>query len=66
MSLLYKNKEDQKMSVDVSNSDGKINFLFHNDGGKHGAIEILDGYSLTPERLLQILQDREDYTEDEI
>ena len=46
--------------------DGKIVIDFWADCGKFGTDEMLDGYVLTPERLLQILQDRDDYTDDEL
>jgi len=46
--------------------DGKIQIDFTSDCGKFGTDEMLDGYVLTPERLLQILQDRDDYTDDEL
>jgi hypothetical protein len=66
MSLLYKPKEEQTISVDVKTfPDGKIELLFHSDCGKFGTDEILDGYKLTAERLLNILQERDDYSEDE-
>jgi hypothetical protein len=67
MSLLYKPKEVQTISVDVKIfPDGKIELLFHSDCGKFGTDEILDVYKLTAERLLNILQEREDYSEDEL
>ena len=67
MSLLYKPKEEQTISVDVKTfPDGKIELLFHSDCGKFGTDEILDGYKLTAERLLNILQERDDYSEDEL
>lgn len=63
--MLYKDKKDQTIEVDIKELDGKINFLFSSDCGKFGTDEILDEYILTPERLLQILQERGDITEDE-
>lgn len=66
MSLLYKDKEDITTFVDIKNVDGVIKMLFSNNGGKFGTSEILDEYYLTPERLLEILQDRNDYTDKEI
>lgn len=56
MSLLYKTKEEQTISVDIKQEDDKVILTFYSDGGKFGAHETLDSYELTPERLLQILQ----------
>ena len=44
----------------------KVEFEFEADCGKFGTTENLDRYFLTPKRLLQILQDRDDYSEDEL
>ena len=67
MSLLYKPKEEQTVSVEFEFVEGgKIQIDFTSDCGKFGTDEMLDGYVLTPERLLQILQDRDDYTDDEL
>lgn len=68
MGILYKNKEDVTTSVDIVKKDGSVEFLFSADCGKHGMDEMLDGYKLTPSRLLEILQSKEVdfYTEDEI
>jgi hypothetical protein len=67
MSLLYKSKEKQTISVDVKTfPDGKIELLFYSDCGKFGTDEILDSYKLKAERLLNILQERDDYSEDEL
>ena len=65
MSLLYKDTKDVKMTCDIKQEDGKIVLDFWADCGKFGTEEPLDGYVLTPERLLQILQDRDDYSDDE-
>ena len=64
MSLLYKDKT--KVSVEIKQIEGRVELNFSSDCGKFGTDEMLDGYKLTPERLLQILQDRNDYTEDEL
>lgn len=56
MSLLYKPKEEQTTSCEIKQEDGKIVLDFYCDCGKFGTDEMLDGYKLTPERLLQILQ----------
>ena len=66
MGILYKDKEDQTMTVNVWIKDGVVQLDFWKDCGKFGADEMLDGYKLTPERLLSILQDRDDYKEDEL
>ena len=68
MSLLYKEPHEVITSVDIEDrcNEGKVKMTFWNDGGKFGTHEILDGYNLTPERLLEILQDRDDYTEEEL
>jgi hypothetical protein len=65
MSLLYKKREDIKTTVRYDKVDDKIVLDFSADCGKFGTDEMLDGYTLTPERLLQILQEREDITDDE-
>ena len=66
MSLLYKDKKDQKLSVEIEMIDGKIQIEFSKDCGKFGTDEMIDGYLLSPERLLEILQDRDDFTDDEL
>ena len=66
MSLLYKDPKDVKTTCKIKQEDGKIQIDFTSDCGKFGTDEMLDGYVLTPERLLQILQDRHDYTDDEL
>jgi len=66
MSLLYKDKSEQTVSVEFEYvEDGKITLEFSADCGKFGTDEMLDGYILTPERLLQILQERVDITDEE-
>jgi hypothetical protein len=65
MSLLYKNPKDIKTTCKIKQQDGKILMDFWADCGKFGTDEMLDCYVLTPKRLLQILQDRDDYTDDE-
>lgn len=66
MSLLYKDKKDMTTFVDIENCNGVVDLLFSKDSGKFGTNETLDQYKLTPERLLQILQDRDDYSDDEL
>lgn len=67
MSPLYKNKDEQKISVEFNWIDeDMVELLFTSDCGKHGTDELLDSYKLTAERLLSILQERTDYTEEEL
>jgi len=66
MSLLYKDKKDITYKVRIKEIGEKIEFEFEADCGKFGTSENLDRYFLTAERLLQILQDRNDYSEDEL
>ena len=66
MSLLYKPKEEQTLKVEIIQLNGKIAIDFWSDCGKHGTDEMLQGYILTPERLMQILSERDDYTDDEL
>ena len=57
MSLLYKKREDIITSVEIRHiSGGKVVLDFSADCGKFGTDEMLDGYTLTPERLLEVLQ----------
>tara|TARA_B110000503_G_scaffold1133_1_gene1482 strand:+ start:461 stop:667 length:207 start_codon:yes stop_codon:yes gene_type:complete len=65
MSLLYKDIKDVITSVDIKEKDRKIILDFSADCGKFGTDEMLDGYTLTPKRLLEILQSREDITDEE-
>lgn len=65
MSLIYKDKKDITTSVEVKLEDGKIGLEFYADCGKFGTDEQLDSYYLTPERLLEILQERDDITDNE-
>ena len=66
MSLLYKRPEEQSTEVRFKQlENGKITLEFSADCGKFGTDEELDGYILTPERLLQILQERVDITDEE-
>lgn len=62
---LYKPKEEQTTSVVIKQKDGKIILDFYSDCGKFGMEEPLAGFKLTAERLLQILSDREDITDEE-
>ena len=66
MSLLYKPKDQQTLKCEVVFLNGKISIDFYSDCGKHGTDEMLQGYVLTPERLMQILSERDDITDDEL
>lgn len=66
MSLLYKPKEEQTVSVSIVQGKEKISIEFSSDCGKFGTDEMLAGWILTPERLLQILSEREDIKDDEL
>jgi len=61
MALLYKDKEDVKISVKVTEKDGSINLLFTSDCGKHGMDEIIDEYDLNPEQLFNMLSWVDDF-----
>lgn len=63
---MYKPKAEQTTTCEIKQQYGKIVLDFYSDCGKFGTDEMLDGYKLTAERLLQILQDRDDYSEDEL
>lgn len=65
MSLLYKPKEEQVIKISITQGKEKISFEFSSDCGKFGTDEMLSGWILTPERLLQILSEREDIKDDE-
>ena len=65
MSLLYKKREDITTSVDIYHLDGKVVLDFSADCGKFGTDEMLDGYTLTADRLLMILQHSEIITDEE-
>ena len=61
MSLLYKPKEEQKTSVEFKQlSNGEIELIFSSDCGKFGTDEILDIHTLTPKKLLEVVQNAED------
>lgn len=58
MSLLYKPKKDQTIELEFEVLDDKSIILdFYSDCGKFGMDEALAGFKLTPERLLQILNE---------
>jgi hypothetical protein len=68
MSLLYKPKEEQTISVEIEVlKDKRVVIEFYSDCGKFGTDEALCGYVLTAERLLKILQnERNKYSDDEM
>jgi hypothetical protein len=58
MSLLYKPNENQTIELEFEVLDDKSIILdFYSDCGKFGMEEALAGFKLTPERLLQILNE---------
>lgn len=64
--MIYTPKEKQTVEVEIKVLDDKrVVFDFYSDCGKFGTFEALAGFTLTPERLLKILQDREDITDEE-
>ena len=66
MSSLYKKREDIITSVEIRHiSGGKVVLDFSADCGKFGTEEMLDGYTLTADRLLMILQHSEIITDEE-
>lgn len=68
MGLLYKDIQEliYEASIKERKDTEDIEIDFYNDGGKFGAHEMLASFKLTPLRLLEILQDREDITEAEL
>tara|TARA_R110000751_G_scaffold85111_1_gene169982 strand:- start:366 stop:749 length:384 start_codon:yes stop_codon:yes gene_type:complete len=66
VNCVYKDKKDMTTFVEIENINGVLKLEFSKDCGKFGTDEVLDGYTLTPERLLEILQEYENYTEDEL
>jgi hypothetical protein len=65
--MLYKPKEEVTIEVEIKVLDDlRVVFDFYADCGKFGTSEALAGFTLTPKRLLQILQDREDITDEEL
>jgi hypothetical protein len=60
-------EKDIVTSVEIKKQYGSntLTFDFSADCGKFGTDEMLDGYTLTPERLLEILQSSEIITDEE-
>lgn len=63
---LYNDKVMNNIEASIVLSKEKISIEFFSDCGKHGTDEMLAGYILTPKRLLQILNEREDISDDEL
>lgn len=58
--FFYVDREKQTISVKIKQEEGKVILDFYSDCGKFGTEEMIDGYELTPEILLHILQDAHD------
>lgn len=65
-SLLYKIPGEQILTVIIKDNDDTIDFDFFSDCGKFGTEEALAGFKLTSARLLEILSDRDDYSDEEL
>ena len=57
MSLLYKDSKDVAVKVIATFKEGNLILEFEADCGKFGTDEALDSYTLTPAKLLDILQE---------
>ncbi|WP_431166272.1 hypothetical protein [Tenacibaculum halocynthiae] len=67
MCLLYPKEDNISYSVEIKTfPNGFVNLFFTSNGGKFGTDEVLAEYNLTPKRLLEILNDRDDYKENEL
>jgi hypothetical protein len=68
MSLLYKPKIEQTTTFEIKtfSENTIVHIDFYRDCGKFGTEESLAGYVLTADRLLQILQQRKDITDEEL
>ena len=63
---LYKDPKDITTSVVMRHIiGGKVVLDFSANCGKFGTDEMLDGFTLTPERLLEVLQGSKIITDDE-
>ncbi len=65
-SILYKDRKDLNYELQIIRDKGYIEFHFENDGGKFGTYEPIFSCKITPERLLEILSERNDFTEEEL
>jgi hypothetical protein len=66
MSLLYVDEKDRELNIEVFWANDLVWIQFESNYGKHGTFEPIANYKLTPQRLLQILNDRDDYTDNEL
>lgn len=66
--MLYKPQEEQitTMEIKAFSNDTLMSVDFYRDCGKFGTEEALASFTLTADRLLQILQEREDITDEEL
>ncbi len=68
MDLLYKPRGEQTTTMEIKSfsNDTLMVVNFYRDCGKFGTEEMLAGFTLTADRLLQILHEREDLTDEEL
>ena len=66
MGALYRDKKDVITKAEITQNDGKIELTFSADCGKFGSDENLAGFSLTPEKLLKVLNNFSDYSDEEL
>ena len=64
--MIYKEFDETTTTVEIKQEEGKVCLEFSADCGKFGTDEMLDSYYLTPERLLEVLQDHDNYTDNEL
>ena len=64
--MIYKEFDETTTTVEIKQEEGKVCLEFSADCGKFGTDEILDSYYLTPERLLEVLQEYDNYTYNEL
>jgi len=58
--MIYKNKDNQEVTVLIDKINGVLEIDFYSDCGKFGADEALDSFMITPKRLLEVLQSVDD------
>lgn len=63
---LYIPESKQYLKVDIKQTDETVNIEFSSNCGKFGTDEPIAGYTLTPDRLLEILQEHPNYTDKEL
>lgn len=66
MSLLYKPENEQTTTVEIKQNNGFVELDFWADCGKFGTDEPIAGWKLTPKRLLEILSNYNEFTEEEL